>query len=508
MTAAPYLARWAALRRQSRPAVADLEALATQAAAAFMDAYYASGRADDALARLLCDMATFAPDPALNRPASQALFRGVVEALCDDFEEVHQGTYRHVMALILQQVCTSPAGTRFQAALARLGLDAAGALAARHRELDAPRPLAADAPAPRLVMLPSRVTVGADVAISSVLIQRLRRRFPDAAVLLLGSPRLAELFGGLAGVRVRSVPYPRHGGLLERLESWLAALVVAEEESRAAAPGAALVIDPDSRITQLGMLPLAAAAQTRLFSSRAGTAAGEPERPMAALANRWADAVLGPAPADLPALWLAAPLQERARAWAAAARAAGCRRLVAISFGTGENPRKRLGDEFERRLLVDVLAAPGTLVYLDMGFGADEQARNAARLAELAADAGLAAAAPRLVRFETDSPAPGPGLVGVEAGIGGLAALIGVADEYIGYDSAGQHIAAALGIPGITVFCGSNNARFIRRWQASGRAPGALVHVDTLSQAGPVDPSTVLRRIGDLRAAAPQARPA
>ena len=52
----------------------------------------------------------------------------------------------------------------------------------------------------------------------------------------------------------------------------------------------------------------------------------------------------------------------------------------------------------------------------------------------------------------------------VEAGIGQTAALIGTSDDFIGYDSACQHIAASLGIPAVTVFAGTNNPRFIRRW--------------------------------------------
>ena len=42
---------------------------------------------------------------------------------------------------------------------------------------------------------------------------------------------------------------------------------------------------------------------------------------------------------------------------------------------------------------------------------------------------------------------------------------------YIGYDSAGQHAAAALGIPAITVFAGHPNERFLRRWHPHGTGP-------------------------------------
>jgi ADP-heptose:LPS heptosyltransferase len=39
---------------------------------------------------------------------------------------------------------------------------------------------------------------------------------------------------------------------------------------------------------------------------------------------------------------------------------------------------------------------------------------------------------------------------------------------YVGYDSAGQHVAAACGIPLITIFAGYPNERFFERWTPSG----------------------------------------
>ena len=52
--------------------------------------------------------------------------------------------------------------------------------------------------------------------------------------------------------------------------------------------------------------------------------------------------------------------------------------------------------------------------------------------------------------------------------------LAGSTDEYIGYDSAGQHIAAALGVSTIDIFADSNTPLAATRWRPFG--PG-LVHV-------------------------------
>ena len=49
-----------------------------------------------------------------------------------------------------------------------------------------------------------------------------------------------------------------------------------------------------------------------------------------------------------------------------------------------------------------------------------------------------------------------------EGSLSGLAGLIGVADLYVGYDSAGGHLAAALGVPAISLFAGAASARMRR----------------------------------------------
>ena len=59
-----------------------------------------------------------------------------------------------------------------------------------------------------------------------------------------------------------------------------------------------------------------------------------------------------------------------------------------------------------------------------------------------------------------------------------FAALIGASDAYIGYDSAGQHIAAALGVPTIDIFAGFSSPRMPERWSPHGPGPVHLLVVD------------------------------
>ena len=93
----------------------------------------------------------------------------------------------------------------------------------------------------------------------------------------------------------------------------------------------------------------------------------------------------------------------------------------------------------------------------------------------------------------------GRGIIGVQSRIGEIAALIAKCDEFIGYDSACQHIAAALGTPCLTIFAGSNNMRFIRRWSAYGPKTSHIVHVDTLSDPSSIEVDDIIARIMHLR---------
>ena len=52
---------------------------------------------------------------------------------------------------------------------------------------------------------------------------------------------------------------------------------------------------------------------------------------------------------------------------------------------------------------------------------------------------------------------------------------------YVGYDSAGQHVAAAAGVPMVSVFAGYASDRMFKRWQPTGRGPIAVVKVDAES---------------------------
>ncbi|HYM11266.1 MAG TPA: glycosyltransferase family 9 protein, partial [Bryobacterales bacterium] len=76
--------------------------------------------------------------------------------------------------------------------------------------------------------------------------------------------------------------------------------------------------------------------------------------------------------------------------------------------------------------------------------------------------------------------------------LAGFGALIGASDLYIGYDSACQHIAAALGVRTIDIFAGFRSPRMAQRWKPSGAAEVRMIVADPHR---PADPERILAAV-------------
>jgi ADP-heptose:LPS heptosyltransferase len=88
-------------------------------------------------------------------------------------------------------------------------------------------------------------------------------------------------------------------------------------------------------------------------------------------------------------------------------------------------------------------------------------------------------------------------IVAWRGGVGGFGALIGVSRSYVGYDSAFQHIAAALRVPLVDVFVGAPNARFARRWRPCSRVAARVIDVGHDVVTSPTAARALLRRAMD-----------
>jgi ADP-heptose:LPS heptosyltransferase len=462
----------------------DIESDARQLAAQFLSRLREDGVYSRESIEALCRRAA-SEDKATAKAATRAVFTSLVEPLADSFDPRAVSIYNRVFAQLVCCCSRLDAGRELARELAGFKMFDEQDLLARAERLRSVARLQSSTGGPyemkRVVVL-SRVTLGADVAVTSVIIERLKREFPKAEMVLAGGRKAAELFGGDPRLRFKEIDYLRSGTLIERLLSWIELAGCVRELTDTLNPGEHLIVDPDSRLTQLGLLPLAG--NYLFFPSR--EYGHDTQRSLGEITSAWLNEVFGAQETVLPRLSLKSSDRDAASALVNNLRKGGARAVVTINYGVGENPLKRIDDEFERSVVASLIEE-GAIVIFDKGAG-EEETRRAdtviAHAARLSRDRRpvrvLEIDETRLPDF-INSGAIDAELLAWGGRVGLLAALIAASDLYIGYDSAGQHIAAAAGVPCIDVFAGYGSQRMLERWRPTGAAPSQVIAVDTIN---------------------------
>lgn len=460
-----------AWRRHATGAVSATE---VGPAVTLADVFMASGQGADGpdlcCIDTLCEMAV---DPYFSAQALHALYGRIVEPLCDDFSSAGVHLCNLVLQRIIDFVRQLPAGEKMHGRLSALGFADSAALAQRYQRLLQPAPLDAGARGRiRRVLVLSRVTVGADIVITSVVVHRLLAALPAADVVLVGPPHLPHCFADLERVSCLPLPYERDGSLIERLVVWESLEELLRLQGEGLAAGEMILVDPDSRLSQLGLLPLLAEEDTWFFPSRRDQKDGG-NSSLSELVNGWLDFLLGEKRRQPPVVSLPVAMQQQAALFLENLRHNGCRRIVAINFGVGGDGKKRLGEPFESQLPLALLAQQqDTIVLLDTGCATDEKEWVRGQLDDYR---GLGVQTEFVDEVELADKKIGfsHGVIGFHGGIGGIGGLIVGADVFFGYDSCCQHLAGALGTPSVIVFSGAPNPRFAARWRpydATGRS--------------------------------------
>lgn len=345
--------------------------------------------------------------------ATRILFRQVIEPNCDSFDPAAVARYVALFSKLIADILPG-----YEAAV----------LVDRYQHIRKPHRYADE---PERVCLLSRVTLGADVAVTSVLLDAAKQRFPQAEICFVGPPKNLELFAGDRRINPLPVPYGRSDTLRERLLASQALRGVLDR------PGT-LVIDPDSRLTQLGLIPICDDARYLFFESRAYRS--ESGVPLSLLAADWVRKTLNVA---------------KARAYLQPATSPEST-AITISLGVGENDEKRIGDDAEWAAVLK-LTSLGHPVLIDHGAGGEEAARVDRLMEKLQK--------PQNVRLH-------------EGSFASFASRIMRSKLYFGYDSAGQHVAAASGVPLVTLFAGYACESTFARWRPSGTGPIHIVKAD------------------------------
>lgn len=340
-------------------------------------------------------------------------FRDVIEPLADSFTA--EGVERYVDI--------------FTSAIGRPELRLRYAEVRRERRFSGPEPVE--------IFVLSRVTLGADVAITSVVLDAMLKRFPRARVFFAGPRKNFELFERRPHLEHLEMPYARGGTLEDRLAASDGLRPLLDKPE-------AIVVDPDSRLTQLGLIPVCDPSRYYFFESRSAEGNGS----LSELTARWMHRAFDVGGARAFVHCAPAPLTAD----------------ITVSLGVGENPAKRIGGTFERDLM-QLLSATGRSIVVDQGAGGEETDRV------LAAIHGL------------------PGVRTWQGAFAPFAAIVAGSRFYVGYDSAAQHVAAACGVALLTIFAGAPNPRFLERWRPSGNGRISVIGADR------ADPDAVLREV-------------
>jgi len=443
---------------------------------------------------LLCEVATL-EDETLGQIGQTALFSSLVEALSDSFSEDAANAYDRIFARVIDFCRRHRTGRELDALLRRFAIEGEDDLLRRRARLRERGRFVPAVPLRKAVVL-SRVTVGADVAVTSVVLRKLETVFPGAEIVLLAPRQAREVFGADPRIRVADLAYQRQGTLLGRLMAWPVLVAALDRERQGLSDGELVIVDPDSRFTQLGLLPVIEGdVGYCFFESRTWSVPGVDT--LGQLTSRWADAIFGGTDQALPLVRLDPGDVGRGERVVAALRAGGASRIAAVNLGVGGNDRKRISEEFERRL-VEALLADGHTLVLDKGVG--DEVERVDRIVTALRSAG------RMVVEVTEPVLATPGAGNLrcdvltwQGGLGMFGALIGASDVYVGYDSAFQHIAAALEVPVVDIFANAPSPVFVERWTPFSRAPVSVVQAEGAAAGATVDLDRVL---GEATAAA------
>jgi hypothetical protein len=348
----------------------------------------------------------FPPDEQIRKlgeTCAGEFFREVVEPLADSFDSAQAAAYERLMRAWIPE--TSPVSPMIPARV-------------------------------DIVYVLSRVTLGADIKIVSPILAAMKKRFPGARIVFVANRKSAELFESDPAIEHLEAEYPRTGPVSARIGFACDLHCRLKGENR-------IVVDPDSRMTQLGLIPVCEPENYFHFPSR--TIGDDDSDNLTGLVSQWLRTTFG---VDCQAF-----IAPRPEAISIASK------YASVSLGVGENESKRVSGDFETGM-IEVLGMNYETVWVDRGVGGPEAARVTQAVEEsLVGDR---------VRFW-------------EGSFAGFASIISQCDLYAGYDSAGQHAAAAAGVPLISIFAGAPSDRFRQRWMPAGHRHIARIVTDKMT---------------------------
>lgn len=398
-------------------------------------------------------------DIGLAKEATASLYNKIILPLCDDFSSHGMAVANRVLITMSQAFCRSEKGKEARQILQDFQLSSQEHFLDRHRELSKPRALSlSQRKAVKKAFILSRISVGADIAITSLIIARTKKALVNAEIFLVGPDHLQTLFHD-DDLHYLVLPYNREGSFVDKMEMWPRLFNLISEASKDLAPDEILLLDPDTRLTQLGLLPLTYPSSTHYLCTREDRSKKQSLRK---ITHNWLNHVFPDTPPSSAYFKIKSPKLAHCQKFTTNFKPSTFK--VLINFGVANDHNKRLPDPFEEELLASLLEQRDTLIILDSGKGKEEETLAKRLMAKMAKRGYNTIEIIEKDLTEANIPFQ-HGLIRFTGRIDLMAGLIINSDLFIGYDSCGQHVATATETPSIICFTGAPNKRFLQRWQ-------------------------------------------
>ena len=397
--------------------------------------------------------------------AIRVLFADLVEPWNDSFSMRGRNAYAAVFGRICWTACSEH--NELSKQLSAFNIKDEEQLRERHARVRANSNAKVPDTCERIVVL-SRVTIGADILLTSVLVKRLRQRYPDAEIIITGNKKLYGLFGSMPNVTIESLDYARRGTLTTRLCSWINLCDQIKELS----PD--LVIAPDSRLDQLGLLPICPESQYLLWEN---LQLQESTQSLSTLLDQWCceQLEIDDDQPMYPSLAFSDDIQSIADHLSGLI---SDRPFIAVKLDYGGNTDKALSRDWEIEILRCMIDR-GWRILIDRGFG-DEELKNsdavmrgvglsAVDVSETDPEHGI------LLKELSNEDIGNSDIIRFYGSIAAWAACAQQCQLAFSYDSVGHHLAAALEIPLVVAFTGYKDDAFPKAWQPRGAGEINLV---------------------------------
>ncbi|MFA5101092.1 MAG: trehalose-6-phosphate synthase, partial [Candidatus Omnitrophota bacterium] len=438
--------------------------------------------------------AAFSINPGLAYTGRNLLIGRVVEHLADSYSNRGMMVNFELLARMIQFARVLPEGQRLNRMLNEFDIITQEDLLRRVHLLLEKRTRFSPEQRKKIVkiFIPSRVTIGSDILLTSMIIDKGRSAFPHASYVIFANKNTHQHFFDDAGypalsISIHHLDVQRRSLLIDSLGYWVEIVEHIAKQTDGADDGSWIAIDPFSRLTQSGLLPLARHIQNEYLFQASCQANETRIVSLGEKCSTWLEAQFGDSgKRGWPRLYLKKAHTQFADS---ISRQFGFNEKFVISMKLGSNGDmfKKAGRDIKENIdfeesLISRLLAQGKDVLLDKGYG-DEITEADEIIAALrkAGNQVIEIADDNYEHEQFPMDTLRPFLIAWEGKpgetIGKFAALTRYTKLYIGYDSMGQHMAAACEIPVITIMAGAPTDAFYHRWTPYSRATVKPVRV-------------------------------